>query len=49
MQLAYPIILVLCYETIWLHPIHALIKIAIKEYSLDIQSSYLIIKMCCNG
>ena len=45
----YHMLLALCYETIWLHHIGALVKILIQECSLDIHLSYFITEMCCNG
>ena len=39
---------IIYYETIWLHHIDVLIKIAIQESNLDIHFSYLIAEMCCN-
>ena len=36
------------YETIWLHHIDDLIKIAIQECNLDIHFPYLIIEICYN-
>ena len=49
MQLADHMLLAICYETVWLHHIEALIKITIQECNLDIHLPYLIVEMCRNG